>query len=62
MRNRRLFVFIIGLEILLQNMANNDNSKLGSDYSELCSIDHHEVGILYCFHLVFKTAFVFSSA
>ena len=24
MRNRRLFVFIIGLEILLQNMANNN--------------------------------------
>ena len=24
MRNRRLFVFIIGLEILLQNMAKND--------------------------------------
>ena len=24
MRNRHLFVFIIGLEIFLQNMANND--------------------------------------
>ena len=28
MRSRRLFVFIIGLEILLQNMANNNNSKI----------------------------------
>ena len=26
MRNRRLFVFIIGLQILLQNMANSDIS------------------------------------
>ena len=29
MRNRRLFVFVIGLEILLQNMANNDIDSKG---------------------------------
>ena len=27
MRNRRLFVFIIGLEIFLQHMANNDTER-----------------------------------
>ena len=32
MRNRRLFVFIIGLEILLQNMANNDLRKAGQNW------------------------------
>ena len=44
MRNRRLFVFIIGLEILLQNMANNVCHSVLNRCEECCNVgrEHFE--------------------